>query len=325
MSAPSPPTHPARGFTLVELLVVIAIIGVLVGLLLPAVQAVRESGRRTQCTNNLRQIGLGAHNYHDAYKIFPSSIRPSANAALPRISGLTLLLPMIEQRTMYDQYNPQKNWSDPVNLPITCKQIATYQCPSSPEANRRDGDPQPSWSPNLVAVTDYSPTTGVDQRLLSAGLVDRAGVGLLTKNGVVRMADCIDGLSNTIMYAESIGRPFVYRKGRKVFDDADAHRVNGGGWARPGSDFSLDGSSYDGAVLPGPCPMNCTNGEDIGGDPFPYPYYGSEGTSEVFSMHPGGAQFALGDGSVRWINEETPIREFAKLITRAEGEMASLK
>jgi prepilin-type N-terminal cleavage/methylation domain-containing protein len=312
-----------NGFTLIELLVVIAIIGVLVALLLPAVQAAREAARRSSCQNNLKQLGLAAHNFHDTYGKLPSSVRPAGLTTLPRVAGMTLALHYIEQGNAYNAYDQAKNWFDPVNLPVTSKQISVYLCPSTPEPKRLDGVPEASpWVGNLVAVTDYSPTIGVDQRLVTAGLVDFAGTGILPKNGEPRLADVIDGLSNTIMYAESAGRPYVYRAGKK-FGNLPANRVNAGGWSRPASDFSIDGSSFDGATLPGPCPINCTNGEDFGSTAFPHPYYGTEGTGEAYAFHPGGAQFALGDGSVRFLSQTINIRDFARLVTRDKGEVLS--
>ena len=128
--------------------------------------------------------------------------------------------------------------------------------------------------------------------------------------------------ANTILLAESAGRPYVYRANSKLFSTSlPLHHVNGGGWARPASDFSVDGSSYDGATFPGPCPLNCTNGEDIASSSYPYPYYGSEGTGEAYGFHATGAQFAFGDGSVRYIDADINIREFAKLVTRNGGEV----
>jgi prepilin-type processing-associated H-X9-DG protein len=186
-----------------------------------------------------------------------------------------------------------------------------------------DGLPEASpWQANLVAVTDYSPTIGVDQRLKDADLVEESGPGILSKNGEPRLDDVTDGLSHTIMYAESAGRPNLYRRNKKVGDLPD-NRVNAGGWSRPASDFSLDGSSYDGTVFPGPCPMNCTNGEDVGSTSFPHPYYGTEGTAEAYSFHPGGANFAYGDASVRFLAENITIRDFARLVTRSGGEFSS--
>jgi prepilin-type N-terminal cleavage/methylation domain-containing protein/prepilin-type processing-associated H-X9-DG protein len=308
-------------FTLVELLVVIAIIGILVALLLPAVQAAREAARRIQCGNNLKQMGLAAHNFHDTNQKLPSSVRPAGLTPLPRIAGLTLLLPFIEQRNSYDKYDQTKNWFDPANLPVTSQTIPSYNCPSTAADKKRlDGIPESSpWTP-VVATSDYSPTIGVDQRLVASGLVDYADNGMLPKNGDPRFADVTDGLSNTLMYAESAGRPFVFRKGLKKFGNYPTDRLNAGGWARPASDFSLDGSSYDGATFPGPCAVNCTNGELVG-SAFPHPYYGTEGTAEAFSFHPAGINVAMGDGSVRFISESISIREFARFVTRASGEV----
>jgi prepilin-type processing-associated H-X9-DG protein len=122
------------------------------------------------------------------------------------------------------------------------------------------------------------------------------------------------------MYAESAGRPYVYRRGRKIGDLSTNH-VNAGGWSRPASDFSVDGSSLDGTTSVGPCAINCTNGDDVGSSSFPHPYYGSEGTAEAYAFHPGGANFVFGDASVRFIADSIDIREFAKLVTRAGREM----
>jgi len=312
-----------RAFTLTELLVVIAIIGTLVSLLLPAVQQARESGRRTQCTNNLRQLALAAQNFHDTYRKLPSSIRPAGLTPLPRISGHIQLLPLIEQKNAYDQYDQSRNWNDPVNANATKLVIRSFICPSTPEPKRLDGLPEASpWTADIAAATDYSPTIGVDDRLQLANLVDYAGPGMLPKNTEPRLAQVTDGLSNTILYGESAGRPFLYRRNHRV-GSLPGNRVNGGGWVRPASDFSVDGSSYDGASIPGPCAINCTNGEDFGNIPFPHPYYGSEGSSEAYAFHPGGANFAFGDGSVRLLSDTISIRDFARLVTRDGGEAMS--
>lgn len=320
----SKPRNPRKfGFTLVELLVVIAIIGVLVALLLPAVQAAREAARRMQCSNHLKQLGLGAHNFHDTTGALPSSVRPGGLTTSPRIAGLTFLLPFLEQGNIYNAYDQTRNWSDPVNVVVTSKQIPFFNCPSAPDPKRLDGLPEASpWAANLVAVTDYSPTIGVDQRLVTAGLVDNAGTGVLSKNGQPRLADITDGTSNTILYAESAGRPSLYRRG-KLIGALPNRRVNAGGWARPASDFSLDGSSLDGATIPGPCPINCTNGDEAG-TTFPHAYYGTEGTAEAYAFHPSGINVALADGSVRFLSSSINIRDFARLITRAEGEVVTL-
>ena len=97
-------------------------------------------------------------------------------------------------------------------------------------------------------------------------------------------------------------------------------RTNGGGWARPASDFSLDGSSYDGLSFPGPCAMNCTNGETMGSF-FPHIYYGTEGTAEPHSFHPGGIHVVMADGSVRLLSENTSIQTIGMMATRSGGEV----
>lgn len=144
---------------------------------------------------------------------------------------------------------------------------------------------------------------------------------MLAYNLTTRLKDVTDGLSKTIMYAESAGRPYLYRRGALIETFPDK-RVNGGGWCRPASDISIDGFSGDGATDPGPCALNCTNGAEMGST-FPHPYYVSVGTGEPYSFHPGGANFCMGDGSVRWINEDIDIREFAKLVTRNGGELTT--
>ena len=315
------PFRKLRGFTLVELLVVIAIIGVLVGLLLPAVQAAREAARKTQCKNNIRQLGLAAHNFHEAFNRAPSSVRPPGLTNAPRIAGLTFLLPYIEQGNIYDRYDQTRNWFDPVNLVYTSQQIPVFQCPTALDPKRLDGVPEVNpWVGRLVAVTDYSPTIGVDNRLLAASLIDADGPGILTKNGEPNFGEVHDGLSNTIIYAESAGRPFLHRLNVRVNNDLTRARVNAGGWARPASDFSIDGSSPDGTAIVGPCAVGCTNGEDVATSAFPHPYYGTEGTSEVYSFHSGGAFVVFGDGAVKFIEKRINIRQFARLVTRAAGE-----
>jgi prepilin-type N-terminal cleavage/methylation domain-containing protein/prepilin-type processing-associated H-X9-DG protein len=347
------------GFTLVELLVVIAIIAVLIALLLPAVQAAREAARRTQCANVMKQIGLAVLNFESAKKVLPNSIRPGGSTTAPRISGFTLILPYMEEKQLYDNYDFTLNWSaatgaNGANVSVTKTPLKQLLCPSSPQdSNRLDADPQignsgASWNP-IVAVSDYGAVIGVHPDLGSVSgispsgkpllnLVDDATIsfdpptvaaappkpnnsansGLLRKNAEARLKDATDGTSHTIMYAESAGRPYVYRKGGTLANnDLPNNHQNGAGWARPASDITLHGSLYDGSALGGPCPMNCTNGEL-------YPTYNvapwfAEGTSEIYSFHSGGAQILFGDGSVHFISDNIPIKELAKLIARNDG------
>lgn len=332
-----------KAFTLVELLVVIAIIGILVALLLPAIQAAREAARRSQCQNNLKQVGLAVLNYESTKKLLPSSKRPLGLTTAPRIAGMTLLLPYFEESAKLSQFDLTLNWSNQANFNVVSTPIPAFICPTSPADPRRlDADEQVSPWTGSAATTDYSPTIGVDYRLgpttfspapgISGqlGLVDAETItvdtangntpnsGMLPKNADPTLKKVTDGLSHTIMYAESAGRPSVYRRGGvEVGPDVQTTHVIGGGWARPASDFGLDGSSSDGVTSPGPCPMNCTNGQQV--TTYPDPYYVTEGSGEAFSFHPGGAFFAFGDGSVHFLNDDINIREFAKLISKADG------
>ena len=335
-------SHNRPGFTLVELLVVIAIIGILIALLLPAVQAARESARRSRCINNLKQLGIAVQNFHDAHQFLPVSNRPLGLTTAPRIGWAINVLPFLEQQTLYSQYDQTQTWSSTTlgsgqiapNQKLCGTLLPIFWCTSAPVVTTRlDSEPQnaPTWL-GFAATTDYSPTISVDQRLVTLGLVDPypapatgstwfGAPGMMAQNSEARLDDVKDGLTNTIMIGESAGRPALFRKGKQV-GNIPQHIVNGGGWMRPASDFSIDGSSYDGTTIPGPCPINCTNGDDEGGPATqPYPYYVTQGTGEAYSFHPGGANFVFGDGSVHFINEDISIRNFARLVTRDQQEV----
>jgi len=311
--------RPRAGFTLIELLVVIAIIAVLVGLLLPAVQKVREAANRAKCENNLKQLGLALHNFHDTKGHFPATVRPPTSniGLLPRQGWMLFLLPYIEQDNLSNGYNFALNWFDSPNLPVTSLRVPIFQCPSVPAVERLDGQPEISPWVGIVAVTDYAVFNFVDPRLLSAGLVDTIGKGMLPKNENTRIADVLDGLSNTIAVTESAGRPYLYRRG-VLIPDLPAVRTDGGGWSRAATDLSLNGLSLDGTNAPGPCALNCANGEQV--LTYPDPYYGVNGNGAPYAFHAGGVNHLFGDGSVHFLQERIDIRAYARLVTRAANE-----
>src|SRR5262245_4421597 len=148
------PTNQRRAFTLIELLVVIAIIAILIGLLLPAVQKIREAANRMKCSNSLKQLGLAMHNYNDTYGHLPGNIRPAATGTV-RMRWTTFLLPYYEQDNIYKIYNPSINWSEPGNLAAVSIRLKVMECPSAPRPDRRDGAPDTGWVAN-TATGDYS-------------------------------------------------------------------------------------------------------------------------------------------------------------------------
>ena len=310
-----------RGFTLVELLVVIAIIGVMVGLLLPAVQAAREAARRMQCGNNLKQLTLGLHNYESSYKTLPPSRITTGES---RHGWASFMLPFIEQAAVYDIYDFNVRWHNAINFPATSSPLATWVCPSTPST--RMIPPAAAQAlhvtvpPGGFGPADYSSTNEIRRSFYEAnGLPLPPGIlrgmpGAMDRNRPTKLADIIDGLSNTLMLAERCGRPEIYWARKRASGVVVA---DGWGWA----DFdnisgSVNGASMDGTLLNstsssapyattinGPCAINCTN------------------NSEYYSFHPGGIQISLSDGSVRFLSNTASAETIAALVTRANGEI----
>jgi prepilin-type N-terminal cleavage/methylation domain-containing protein len=289
------------GFTLIELLVVIAIIAILIALLVPAVQKVREAAARTQCQNNLKQIGLAMQSFEGTYKFFPPGAVTSAQPKLGIPSGVNhglfvFLLPYVDQSSLYAGYKWTVSWNDAVNSSVIGTHLQVFQCPSVPKRNR-------TYVSNgqTVAAGDYGPNNAIDgANLVPLGLVDDVGKfeGVLKVNLLCKVSQVTDGTSNTLVIAEDAGRPDLYRVGKQV-----SGTVSGAGWADRENEYITHGFTGNGASSPGTCAVNCTNG------------------NEMYSFHPGGAFVVLADGTVRWLSTDVPIRIVGALITRTGGEV----
>jgi prepilin-type N-terminal cleavage/methylation domain-containing protein/prepilin-type processing-associated H-X9-DG protein len=311
------PLRLRRGFTLVELLVVIAIIGILVALLLPAVQAAREAARRTQCVNNMKQIGLALANYEVGLGIYPPgafwAYHPDSNP----IKGSILLhiLPFMEQQNLYDQFNFKifnlETQTTPRSfMDLAGTRIAGYQCPSDDHPKSYGG----------LALTNYGASRGPTRVetngasscshpyltfAMNAYSDETANIpGPFTRMGVVKdvstaVNDVRDGLTNTIFFGE-------------VRPKCSAHFSQG--WAR-----SNNGCGYCTTIIP----INYDSCDRAGTKP-PCNRYDNWNTEVGFkSLHPGGAHVLYGDGSVHFLPDTIDHQTFQYLGAKADGKVVS--
>jgi prepilin-type processing-associated H-X9-DG protein len=228
-------------------------------------------------------------------------------------------MPYLEKQVLYDKYVFRKPWDDVANYPVAHLRIAMAECPSSLNPERMDF-PAPPASLPFAAISDYAAVTHVDPRLVTAGFVEKAGLGAMPKKAQPGLSHIRDGLSHTILLIESAGRPQVWRRGQ-AFETPPVTRTLGGAWASPLSDVALIGASEDGLAAPGKYAINRTNGEPAGGV-YPHPQYGTDGTGQFYSFHSGNVNAVFADGSVHALAEDINIRVLAQYVTRAGQEIA---
>jgi prepilin-type N-terminal cleavage/methylation domain-containing protein len=310
-----------HGFTLIELLVVIAIAAVLIGLMLPAVQKVREAAARMACANNLKNLGLALHNYHGDHGTFPPGAMGPQGPSLPQFLSLkhhglgTYLLPYLEQDALWRQYCWDVSWFEPPNQTAVNTPLKIWQCPTA-ESNRMENGLFPTVTPpfqplysGTAACGDYAGSSGVFAELVRRGLIDPPSAllnnvgnydGVLPANDTRRLTDISDGASQTIAMAECAGRPQLWQGRQKVSNVW----LSGGPWATRNLLWGR-GATPDGTAFYGPCAINCTNDR------------------EVYSFHPTGASVVFADASVHFLHAGLSIRVFARLVTPAGGEVVS--
>ena len=310
-----------HGFTLVELLVVIAIIGVLVALLLPAVQAAREAARRLQCANHFKQVGLALHNYHSAKTTFPPGVifsialtqsEPDCAPLLPGVGPGTFyvgfgwgffVLPYLEEDTLYHQFERDKSllpagaWASPANFRLAATRIETYLCPSDPNSGilvRFTGGGQNGphsdddfADANMAGVTDWEDWTC--DSVWPKSFNSPKARGILAERWGCQIAKITDGTSKTLIVGEVTGNLAEKRMNFPwaTLNLSDLRAINGT------------------MTLPG------------GENPVLLDDFRGRGFS---SWHPGGCYFAFADGSVHFVSDEIAHQVLEALTTRAGGE-----
>lgn len=294
-----------RGFTLIELLVVIAIIAILIALLLPAVQQAREAARRSACKNNLKQLALALHNYESTYQVLPPGYihKPDPGGSGANHMGFSwglMILPQLEQTSLYNQFNFNIPVFDPAQLTAREQHLSVFLCPSDPYSEGafviRDDTSSPV---EQYATASYAANWGPSTATVNLDDTPLQSQGVFYRNSRTRFRDIVDGLSNTLTLGERTNGPLPgpTSGGHSVFETA---------WPAAVRDVDDPTDDHGHMVL------------------FETQYRPNQpGTDDkgLSAPHEGIGQFALGDGSVRAISENIDEGAYNALGTRAGGEV----
>lgn len=294
------------GFTLVELLVVIAIVGVLVGLLLPAVQQAREAARRMSCQNNLKQIILAVHNYESSYKVLPPGyVRKSVSGSNANHAGHAwglMLLPQLEQAGLYNQFHCDLPVFDDANSEPREQHLSVFICPSDPHSENRFVVRDEAATPvEQYAASSYAGNWGPSSATVNIDDTPRQSRGVFYRNSRTRFADILDGLSGTLAFGERTNGPIPGSE-----PTAGGHSVFETAWCCAARDIDEPSDDHGHTVLfETRFRPNQLGGDDKG----------------VSAPHAGLALFALCDGSVKTISEHIDAKVYNSLGTRDGGEV----
>ena len=304
------------GFTLVELLVVIAIIGVLVALLLPAVQQAREAARRMQCTNNIKQMVLASHNYHDTYGAFPIGSNQYNHTGLVGNRGFMgwaiAILPFIEQGNLFELYDSTRDSLSSVNQAVRETSIDAYNCPSDIGVGKQLTPESGTCCSRVYATSSYRGVSGRSsggyywddsQHFGNTNPTDKGVFPALTANGgQVRFADVIDGTSNTLMFGEAQTKSYPTR---------------GTFWANTYTSYALSS-----VTINYPVPSFGINDYELCNQTASDLGVSNNACKRFFgSFHPGGMQFGRVDGSASFVPETIDLLIAGNLSTIGGGEV----